>query len=162
MSEMVMLIVEFSFIQYFGSTSAFDAFAGGATICLSVSYGIPIFVSLVRSRKALRHSTFSLGKVGFIINAVALAWIFLAILLFYFPTTKHVSPSTMNYASAVFACFALISIFWYVIRGRKNFTGPPVPSDVEIEHDVQIIGQLGRTTTEGENTSNRISRRNSK
>jgi hypothetical protein len=96
MSEMVMLIVDFFFIQYFGSTSAFDAFTGVATICLSVSYGIPIFVSLVRGRKAVRHSTISLGKVGFVINAVALTSIFLAIVLFCFPTTKHVTPSTMN------------------------------------------------------------------
>jgi hypothetical protein len=110
----------------------------------------------------VRHSTFSLGKVGFIINAVALAWIVLAIVLFCFPKIKHVTPSTMNYASAVFAGFALTSIFWYVIRGRKNFTGHPVPSDVEIEHDGEVIGQLGRTTTGGENTSNIISRRKSK
>jgi hypothetical protein len=105
---------------------------------------------------------FFLGKVGFIINAVALTWIFLAIVLFCLPTTKHLTPSTMNYVSAVFAGFALISIFWYVIRGRENFTGPPVPSDVEVEHDGQVIGQLGRTATERENSSNRISRRKSK
>ena len=103
-----------------------------------------------------------LGKVGLFINSVALAWIFLAIVLFCLPTAKHLTPSTMNYASAVFAGFALISIFWYVIRGRKNFTGPPVPSDVEIEHDGQVIGQLGRTTTKRENTSIRISRQKSK
>jgi amino acid transporter len=162
MSEIVVLIVEFLLIQYFSSTSAFNAFTRVATIFLSVSYGLLIFVSLVRGRKAVRHSTFSLGKVGFIINAVALAWIFLAIVLFCFPTIKHVTRSTMNYASAVFAGFVLIRIFWYVIRGRKNFTGPPVPSDVEIERDGQVIGQLGRMTTERENTSNRISSRKSK
>jgi amino acid transporter len=50
---------------YFGSTSAFNAFTRVATICLSVSYGISIFVSLIRGRKAVQHSTFSLGRFGF-------------------------------------------------------------------------------------------------
>lgn len=41
----------------------------------------------------------------------------------------------MNYASVVFSFFALISVVWYIISGRKNFTGPPVPHGVEPEVD---------------------------
>lgn len=37
----------------------------------------------------------------------------------------------MNYASVVFAAFATISVVWYFVRGRKSFTGPPVPHDVD-------------------------------
>lgn len=70
---------------YFGSTAAFNAFTGVATICLSCSYGIPILVSLIRGRKAVRHSTFSLGRFGFAINTATVAWIFLAIILFCMP-----------------------------------------------------------------------------
>jgi len=55
---------------YFGSTSAFNAFTGVATICLSVSYGIPILVNLIRGRQAVKHASFSLGRFGFAINAV--------------------------------------------------------------------------------------------
>lgn len=133
---------------YFGSTSAFNAFTGVATICLSVSYGIPILVSLIRKRKAVAHSSFSLGKFGFIINLLTVVWIALAIVLFCMPTAIPVTPVTMNYASVVFMGFASISVFWYVVRGRKNFTGPPVPVDVERIDRGKVIDDLGRMTTE--------------
>ncbi|KAG9913912.1 hypothetical protein KCU98_g23269, partial [Aureobasidium melanogenum] len=45
----------------------------------------------------------------------------------------------MNYASVVFAGFAVISIVWYFIRGRKAFTGPPVPADVDVSSEVGVV-----------------------
>jgi amino acid transporter len=138
---------------YFGSSSAFNAFTGVATICLSVSYGIPILVSLIRGRKAVRHSSFSLGKFGFAINTATVCWIALAIILFCMPTAIPVTPTTMNYASVVFMGFASISVFWYVVRGRKSFTGPPVPADVEREDHGQVVGGLGRVVTDHEDAS---------
>lgn len=35
----------------------------------------------------------------------------------------------MNYASVVWVFFAVISVVWYFVHGRKFFTGPPVASD---------------------------------
>lgn len=134
---------------YFGSTSAFNAFTGVATICLSVSYGIPILVSLIRGRKSVKHSTFSLGRFGYIINIATVCWISLAIVLFCMPTEIPVTPVSMNYASVVFMGFALISLAWYIIRGRKTFTGPPVPANLGVEHQEQPVGGLGKITTGG-------------
>lgn len=62
-------------IIYFGSTAAFNSFTGVATICLSTSYGLPILISVVRGRKMVKHSSFSLGKFGFAINVLTLGWI---------------------------------------------------------------------------------------
>ncbi|KAK4550656.1 hypothetical protein LTR36_000235 [Oleoguttula mirabilis] len=116
---------------YFGSTAAFNSFTGVATICLSCGYGLPILVSVLRGRRMVKHSTFSLGRFGFVINVVCLCWIVLAIVLFCMPVSLPVSPSSMNYASVVFAGFAAMSIGWYFVRGRKDFTGPPVVQDAE-------------------------------
>lgn len=49
------------------------------------------------------------------------------------PVSLPVTPQTMNYASVVFAGFASISIIWYFVRGRKEFSGPPVAADVSPE-----------------------------
>jgi len=106
---------------YFGSTAAFNSFTGVATICLSCAYGLPILVSVLRRRKMVMHSTFSLGKFGYLINIACLCWITLAIVLFCMPVSLPVTASSMNYASVVFArylnsylhwggCFANISI----------------------------------------------------
>lgn len=114
---------------YFGSTAAFNSFTGVATICLSTGYGLPILVSVLRKRKMVRASTFSLGRYGYAINIICLCWISLAIVLFCMPVSLPVTAASMNYASVVFAGFAGISLAWYAIRGRKTFTGPPVVMD---------------------------------
>ena len=116
---------------YFGSTAAFNSFTGVATICLSTSYGLPVLVSLLRGRRAVKASSFSLGKFGVVINVITVLWICLAIVLFCCPTTLPVTASSMNYASVVFASFATISLVWYLVRGRKHFSGPPVPQDLD-------------------------------
>lgn len=124
---------------YFGSTAAFNSFTGVATICLSTSYGLPILVSVLRGRKMVAHSSFSLGRFGMAINVLTICWIALAVVLFSMPVTLPVDSSTMNYASVVFAGFAVISIVWYFVRGRKVFTGPPVPADVDVSSEVGVV-----------------------
>ncbi|KAI7215602.1 putative GABA permease [Hortaea werneckii] len=128
---------------YFGSTAAFNSFTGVATICLSCGYGLPILVSVLRGRKMVKHSTFSLGKFGYLVNIICLCWIAFAIVLFSFPVSLPVTAASMNYASVVFAGFACISIGWYFIRGRKHFHGPPVVQDQDTTLRGQAIGDDG-------------------
>lgn len=125
---------------YFGSTAAFNSFTGVATICLSASYGLPILVSVLRGRKHVEHATFSLGKFGMAINITTLVWILLAIFLFCMPVAVDgLTPTNMNYASVVFAAFAAISIAWYFIWGRRNFSGPAVLKTLMTDGDVGVI-----------------------
>jgi amino acid transporter len=125
---------------YFGSSAAFNSFTGVATICLSTSYGMPILISVLRGRQAVKNSSFSLGRFGYAINVAMIIWICLAVVLFCMPVSLPVEPASMNYASVVFAGFAAISIAWYFIRGRKDFTGPPVPQDVAPGEAVDVTG----------------------
>ncbi|KAE8858935.1 hypothetical protein PTNB73_08415 [Pyrenophora teres f. teres] len=137
---------------YFGSSAAFNSFTGVATICLSTSYGMPILISVIRGRKAVRHSTFSLGRFGYAINVAMIGWICLAVVLFCMPVSLPVEAATMNYASVVFAGFATISVAWYFIRGRKEFSGPPVPADLEPGEEGVVTGlsvQESRQDIEG-------------
>ena len=84
----------------------------------------------------VKKSSFSQGKFDFAINILAICWICLAVVLFCMLVSLPVQAQTMNYASVVFAGFAIISIIWYFIHGRKGFNGPPVPQDVEPEEEV--------------------------
>jgi hypothetical protein len=60
-----------------------------------------------------------------------------------------------NYASVVFAGFATISVVWYFVSGRKNFTGPPVVQDA----DPTIDGKDVSSTGDGElGLSNQLSK----
>lgn len=132
---------------YFGSSAAFTSFTGVATICLSCSYALPIVISMLRGRKLVKNSPFSLGRFGFAINMVTACWIPLAIVLFCMPVSLPVKADAMNYASVVFAGFTAVSAGWYAIRGRKAFGGPPVvvqeglevtSSEEKIERDAEV------------------------
>lgn len=109
---------------YFGSTAAFNSFTGTATICLSTSYGVPVLVSLLRGRRGVRNSPFSLRPFGFVINLVSVTWVGFAIVLFCMPVGLPVTATTMNYTSVVFTGFAFVSVVWYLVYGRKHFSGP--------------------------------------
>ncbi|KAG6152977.1 hypothetical protein E4U37_003341 [Claviceps purpurea] len=119
---------------YFGSTSAFNSFTGVATICLGMSYCVPVMVLLVRRREAVKHSPYSLGKFGPIINIICVVWIMFALVIFCMPVTLPVDASSMNYASVVFAGFAAVAVVWYLVYARRNFHGPPVLARTEALH----------------------------
>ncbi|CAF4973888.1 unnamed protein product [Rotaria sp. Silwood1] len=111
---------------YLGSSAAFNAFTGVATICLSASYALPVFVLLFRGRHLVDKAPFHLGKFGYVINIITILWILLAIVIFMMPIAIPVTPSSMNYASVLFVFFAGVSILWYIVSGNKHFTGPRI------------------------------------
>jgi amino acid transporter len=113
----------------FGSATAFGSFTGVATICLSTSYCVPVFLNLLGRRKAVANSPYSLGRFGYAINIVCIIWICFSVVIFCMPSSLPVEASSnMNYASVVFAAFAAIAIIWYIVYARKNFTGPKILS----------------------------------
>jgi hypothetical protein len=97
-------------------------------------------VSVVRGRKNVQHASFSLGKAGFVTNITTLVWIVLAVVIFCMPTSiTGLEATSMNYASAVFAGFAAISMVWYVVWGRKHFSGPPILKSEMAEGGVGVV-----------------------
>ncbi|WVR04494.1 hypothetical protein IAU60_001498 [Kwoniella sp. DSM 27419] len=125
---------------YLGNAAAFNAFTGVATICLGCSYAFPVLCSLLRRRKMVANASFSLGKAGFAINIITVVWITFSIILFCMPTAIPVTPSSMNYASVVFAGFSGIAALWYVVNARKHYHGPTL-SAVRVEGEME--GQSG-------------------
>jgi amino acid transporter len=59
-------------VIYFGSTTAFNAFSGVGVISLTVSYAAPIAVSMYEGRTQVKGAKFSLGKLGWLCNSIAL------------------------------------------------------------------------------------------
>jgi len=113
---------------YFGSAAAFNAFSGVGVICLTLSYAVPIVVSVLDRRRHIKNGRFNLGVVGATCNVIAICWSLLAIPLFCMPSYLPVAPTTMNYASAVFVAFFIIASGWYFLWGHRNYAGPPTVS----------------------------------
>lgn len=57
---------------YFGSAAAFNAFNGAGVIFLTLSYVMPVFVSFVTGRKALKSGVYDLGLFGWICNVICI------------------------------------------------------------------------------------------
>ncbi|XMA14847.1 hypothetical protein WAI453_007638 [Rhynchosporium graminicola] len=137
LSMAVQILVGF---LYFGSTAAFNAFSGVGVICLTVSYAVPVAVSLIGGRSHLKYGKFDKGKLGLFCNIVSLAWSALVVPLFCMPSYLPVAAETMNYASVVFVAFFLVAAGWYFVWGKKNYAGPPVQEDAAIERRRSEIG----------------------
>jgi amino acid transporter len=70
---MLTMVVEILLgLIYFGSTAAFNAFSGVGVICLTLSYAVPIVVSLLGGRTHLKYGKFDLGFFGLICNIVSI------------------------------------------------------------------------------------------
>ncbi|KAL2142042.1 hypothetical protein VTI28DRAFT_1612 [Corynascus sepedonium] len=113
---------------YFGSYTAFNAFSGVGVISLTVSYAAPIAVSMLEGRAHVKDAKFSLGKIGWLCNSVAIAWSILAVPLFCMPAYLPVTAASVNYAPVVFVGFVVIACVWYAAWGRRNYRGPPTES----------------------------------
>lgn len=104
-----------------GSTSAFTAFASTGVIALAASYAIPIAISLFTGRVFVNQAQWRLpSSIGFIMNAIAVAWVAFQLVLFSMPAALPVTAVSMNYASVVFVGFMFLSLVYYVIFARKG------------------------------------------
>ncbi|TVY31624.1 putative amino-acid permease [Lachnellula subtilissima] len=110
-----------------GSTSAFTAFVSVGVIALSVSYAIPIGISLLWNKRVeVNQARWNCGHVvGTVVNCVSLVWIAFEVVLFSMPTALPVTVVSMNYAIVVLVGFLTISAVWYGVYARKVYKGPP-------------------------------------
>ncbi|GAB7339010.1 hypothetical protein MBLNU457_5675t1 [Dothideomycetes sp. NU457] len=108
-----------------GSSSAFTAFVSVGVMALAVAYAIPITISMLNGRAEVSQARWNVGRLGWAINAMAVAWITFEVVLFSMPTALPVTSISMNYASVVFVGFAAIAAVWYFAYARKVYVGPP-------------------------------------
>ena len=103
---------------YLGSSTAFNAFVSVSVICLGSSYAMPVAISLAGRRRLVKNAPYSLGRWGAIINAIAVAWILFAIVLFCMPTVIPPTPTTMSEYRCVTFHVILVLIAFVLDRLR--------------------------------------------
>jgi len=126
---------------FLGSSTAFNAFVGVAVMCLGVSYALPVLLSVLNRRREVFDAPYSLGRWGYLINCIAVLWVFFEMVLFSMPAVIPVTPTSMSewdfdsclifatisdwdltdYASVVFVGFASISAAWYIMSEYYNW-----------------------------------------
>lgn len=72
------------------------------------------------------------GLLGIINNAYACLYMVFVIFWSVWPPETPVNPTTMNYSVLVTGGVILFSIFWYYVRGRKEYRGPLLEKSSEM------------------------------
>ncbi len=77
-------------------------------------------------KKPLLPSRFKLGVLGSAINVVALSWLLLIFALSFFPPVPVplLTVAKMNWGSVMWSSIALLSLLYFVMKGRKQYVGP--------------------------------------
>lgn len=134
---------------------SYTAIAGVFNVCaiaLDWSYCIPIFCKIIW-HKNFTPGPWHMGKASRFVNAYACLWTAFVSIIFVMPTAlpttaETVSPDSrhaesenantaqMNYAIVYLGAILFFAMLWWVIRGRKYYTGPLIEAEIN-EDDSQ-------------------------
>jgi amino acid transporter len=109
-----------------GSSTAFGDLTGSFIILSTISYAIPFFANICTGRKYFPKGPFHLGRYGYAVNILAVAFISLFNVLYCFPFYIPTDASVMNYNSVILAGVVALTALWWVVHARKHYPGPKV------------------------------------
>lgn len=66
------------------------------------------------------------GILGPVVNFIAICYLTVILFFSFWPAQAAVTPSNMNYCVVVVGSVLVLSVVWYVVRGRRVFKGPIV------------------------------------
>lgn len=105
------------------NTSAYFNITRLSTICLHISYFLPILCKILYPNIFCR-GPFHLGRLSTTINIISLIWITIIIVLLLLPPIYPITSLTMNYASSVIGIILLCCGLAYFFSARYWFEGP--------------------------------------
>lgn len=109
-----------------GGTQAFNSILGLVTGAVGLTYALSIGCVLWRRMfgDPLPPARWSLGRFGPAINAFAVLYEILTVVISFFPLFANVTAQSMNWGIAMFAGVALICLMNYLLSARKVYRGP--------------------------------------
>ncbi|TVY89223.1 putative amino-acid permease [Lachnellula willkommii] len=108
-----------------GSTLTIVAIFNITAPALDFSYALVILArNIYANRIQFVPGPYQLGMWQKPINAITCTWVFTISIVLLFPTIRPVTALNMNYASAVAAFIAVVSLGWWFAGARRTYTGP--------------------------------------
>lgn len=109
-----------------GSSTALNSITS-LTVCASISsYMVSIGCNIWRraTGQVLLPSKFNLGKWGLPINIAAEIFLVIAFVLSFFPISRNPDAEAMNWNILIYGVVVVMSLIYYVLRGRHRYAGP--------------------------------------
>jgi hypothetical protein len=75
-------------------------------------------------KKTRLEGPYSLGRWGIVLNIVGFIYLAFVCVVSNLPTVTPVTSDNMNYTSAATGGVMLVSLVFWIVTGRKKFTGP--------------------------------------
>lgn len=109
-----------------GSTAAFYAIVGLATVALYFTYMMPVIILLLKRLRGetVQFGPWRLGRFGLPINLFSVVYSSFISLFLFFPSFIPVTPSNFNWTPVVFFGAVIISVVSWFIYGKRTYHGP--------------------------------------
>lgn len=75
-------------------------------------------------KKTRLEGPYSLGRWGIVLNIIGFVFLAFVAIIANLPTLKPVDSENMNYTSAATGLIMIVSLIFWLVTGRKQFTGP--------------------------------------
>ncbi|KAH7184557.1 amino acid permease-domain-containing protein [Fusarium flagelliforme] len=111
-------------ILYIVSKTAYSSFINLTLFALNITVVLPQSVLLFTGRDSLPKRGFSLGRYGYLVNALATVFMLFFSVVFAFPVARPVTGSSMNYLVVIFALSLIFIVSSWPLGLSKRFTGP--------------------------------------
>ncbi|KAL9116293.1 MAG: hypothetical protein Q9187_007182, partial [Circinaria calcarea] len=113
---------------HIGSTQAFSALISviiaGYYSAFSLSAGVLLHKRLTTPSEHMFYGPYQLGRAGVPIIILSLVYSIIGIFFSFWPANVDVTPLTMNYSIMVFGGVTIFCMVFWVVYGRKVYTGP--------------------------------------
>ena len=117
---------------YLGSVTAFNAIVATSVILMHITFAIAAGLKMLRQRAShvlpgkRSGSSWNFGISGWVLDSITVAWGFITLIFYCFPTTNPTTGSGANYAAAVLAVMALIAIMNWFAYAKNHYHGPQI------------------------------------
>ncbi|KAJ9143518.1 Amino acid/polyamine transporter I [Pleurostoma richardsiae] len=106
---------------YIGNSTAFYGILSGVITLQVMSFGLPIAFHLFRKKSlALKYGPWSLGRWGWLINAIGLLLYLFSFVAVSLPTSIPVTAQNMNYSAPIVGIVLLLATGLYLAWGRPT------------------------------------------
>lgn len=139
---------------YVGSTTAFQALISSFIVLSTLSYAGAILPHVLTGRKNIVPGPFYMGRtLGFVVNIIALIYIFVTVVFFCFPFVLPATAQNMNYTSVITVGLMTLVGLWWIFQGFRKYEGPKysmeaaqklavVHEDDEVEKKQNVVQDL--------------------
>jgi choline transport protein len=110
-------------ILYIVSKTAYSSFINLTLFALNIAVVLPQTVLLFTGRDSLPKRAFSLGRYGYLVNALATVFMLFFSFIFAFPVAQPVTGISMNDLVVIFAVIMTFIISSWLLGLSKRFTG---------------------------------------